>query len=337
METKAILKKLSRVYRSLAELKELSTRFPDPDILLNTLGLLEAKDSSAIENCIATLDDLYKAEVRLNGFNSEAAREVQTCFTALKTGNGLVTENHLLTKYDIIEVQSGFKKRKAGFRKAPGRRRRREKAGVQPQTYDSIVALMANLEQFINDESMSDLDSLVKMAIIHHRFESIYPFRIGNGRTGRIIDTLYLVMNDILEVPVLGLSGYILAHKGDYYELMKQAREKNSWENWILYILEAVHEASLNAAALIRGMDAQMKNLHEQLKKEYKFYSPELVNSLFRHPYTKIGFIVKELQVTRITAAKYLDELAEGGVLRKEKLGTGNYFVNERLFELLDA
>jgi len=194
---------------------------------------------------------------------------------------------------------------------------------------------MANLEQFINDDTMSDFDPLIKMAIIHYQFESIHPFYDGNGRTGRIINILYLVMKDLLNLPILYLSRYIISHKGDYYKLLQEIRETENWESWLLFMLEGVELISKETIELIgkiRDLIFEYKNI---LRDNYKFYSQDLLNNLFKHPYTKIEFIERDLGVSRITAAKYLNELAKDGLLRKEKLGTGNYYINERLMDLL--
>ena len=204
-----------------------------------------------------------------------------------------------------------------------------------PQEYLTILDLMKNLELYINDESMSEFDTLVKMAIIHFQFESIHPFYDGNGRTGRIVNVLYLVMNDLLNLPVLYLSRYIIEHKADYYKLLQEVRETDNWENWILYMLDSVEQISKETIVLIgkiRDLIFEYKNL---LRNNYKFYSQDLLNNLFKHPYTKIEFIENDLGVSRITASKYLNLLAKDKVLKKEKLGTGNYYVNEKLIKIL--
>jgi Fic family protein len=173
------------------------------------------------------------------------------------------------------------------------------------------------------------------MAIIHYQFESIHPFYDGNGRTGRIINVLYLVMNDLLNLPVLYLSRYIIEHKADYYKLLQEVRETDNWENWIFYMLDSVEQISKETIVLIkkiRDLIFEYKNL---LRNNYKFYSQDLLNNLFKHPYTKIEFIVNDLGVSRITASKYLNLLAKDKVLKKEKLGTGNYYINEKLIKIL--
>tara|TARA_R110001599_G_scaffold95825_3_gene248370 strand:- start:16466 stop:17539 length:1074 start_codon:yes stop_codon:yes gene_type:complete len=339
IETKKILKKLASAHRALAELKGIVSSIPNENILINTLGLQEAKDSSAIENIITTHDDIFKAELNLDGFKSLNAKEVQNYISALKKGFGLIKKNRILTNNDIIEIQSELEKNNAGFRKVPGTALKNAITGeivyTPPQEYDTILDLMRNLEQYINDENMSEFDTLVKMAIIHFQFESIHPFYDGNGRTGRIINVLYLVMNDLLNLPVLYLSRYIIEHKVDYYRLLQEVRETDNWENWILYMLDSVEQISKETIVLIGKIINLIFEYKNLLRNNYKFYSQDLLNNLFKHPYTKIEFIENDLGVSRITASKYLNQLAKDKVLKKEKLGTGNYYINERLIKIL--
>jgi len=339
IETKKVLKKLASAHRSLAELKGIVSSIPNENILINTLGLQEAKDSSAIENIITTHDDIFKAELNLEGFKSLNAKEVQNYISAIKKGFELITKNKILTNNDIIAIQSELEKNNAGYRKVYGTTLKNATTGeivyTPPQAYSTIQELMTNLEQYINDSSMSEFDALVKMAIIHYQFESIHPFYDGNGRTGRIINVLYLVMNDLLNLPVLYLSRYIIEHKADYYKFLQEVRETDNWENWVLYMLDSIEQISKETIILIgkiRDLMFEYKNL---LRNNYKFYSQDLLNNLFKHPYTKIEFIEKDLGVSRITASKYLNLLAKDNVLKKEKLGTGNYYINERLIKIL--
>ena len=339
IETKAILKKAASAHRALAELKGIVSTIPNKNILINTLGLQEAKDSSAIENIITTQDDIYKAELNLNGFKSLNAKEVQNYISALKKGFSLIKEKGVLTNNDIIQIQSELEKNNAGFRKVPGTALRNAITGevvyTPPQDHETILDLMKNLEQFINDPTISDFDPLVKMGIIHYQFESIHPFYDGNGRTGRIINVLYLVMNDLLDLPILYLSRYIIENKGNYYKLLQEVRATDNWENWIIYMLNAVEQISKETLVLIGRIRDLMAEYKNSLRNNYKFYSHELLNNLFKHPYTKIEFIEKDLGVSRITASKYLNRLAKDGLLKKEKLGTGNYYINEKLIEIL--
>ena len=339
IETKKILKKLASAHRALAELKGIVSSIPNENILINTLGLQEAKDSSAIENIITTHDDIFKAELNLEGFKSLNAKEVQNYISALKKGFGLITKNKILTNNDIIAIQSELEKNNAGFRKVPGTALKNSTTGeivyTPPQDYDTILDLMTNLEQYINDERMSEFDTLVKMAIIHYQFESIHPFYDGNGRTGRIINVLYLVMNDLLNLPILYLSRYIIEHKVVYYKLLQEVRETDNWENWVLYLLDGIEQIAKETIVLIGKISDLIYEYKNLLRNNYKFYSQDLLNNLFKHPYTKIEFIENDLGVSRITASKYLNQLAKDKVLKKEKLGTGNYYINEKLIKIL--
>jgi Fic family protein len=339
IESRKVLKKLNFAHRALAELKGVVLSIPNENILINTLGLQEAKDSSAIENIITTHDDIYKAELNLEGFKSLNAKEVQNYIAALKVGFQLISKNKILTNNDIVEIQSVLENNNAGFRKLPGTALKNSTTGEivysPPQDFQTIQALMINLEQFINDETLSDFDPLVKMAIIHYQFESIHPLYDGNGRTGRIINVLYLVMNDLLDLPILYLSRYIIENKGEYYKLLQEIREIDKWENWLLYMLTGVEQIAKETIVLIgriKDLIFEYKNL---LRDNYKFYSQDLLNNLFKNPYTKIEFVENDLGVSRITASKYLNQLSNDGLLKKEKLGTGNYYINEKLIELL--
>jgi len=339
VETKRVLKKLTFAHRALAELKGVAGSIPNENILINTLGIQEAKDSSAIENIITTHDDLYKAELEFVEMKSLDAKEVQNYVLALKKGFQLISKNRILTNNDIIEIQAELEKNSAGFRKVPGTVLKNDATGeviyTPPQDFETIQDLMTNMESFINDDKLSDLDSLVKMAIIHFQFESIHPFYDGNGRTGRIINVLYLVIKNLLDLPILYLSHYIIKNKAKYYQLLQDVRANGDWETWILYILDAVEQTAKDTIKLIAQIKELMFEYKNLLRDGYKFYSQELLNNLFQHPYTKIEFIENELGVSRITAAKYLNLLAKDGLLKKAKLGTGNYYINERLFEIL--
>ncbi len=339
VESKKVLKKLTSAHRALAELKGVVSTIPNENILINTLGLQEAKDSSAIENIVTTHDDIYKAGLNFEGFKSLNAKEVQNYISALRKGFSLISKNKILTNNDIIAIQSELEKNRAGFRKLPGTALKNASTGetvyTPPQDYSDIIDLMTNLEQFINNDSISDFDPLIKMAIIHYQFESIHPFYDGNGRTGRIINVLYLVMKDLLNLPVLYLSRHIIMNKGNYYKLLQEIRETDNWENWLLFILDGIEQISKETIELIRKIRALIFEYKNLLRENYKFYSQDLLNNLFKHPYTKIEFIERDLGVSRITAAKYLNELVKDGLLSKQKLGTGNYYINEKLMNLL--
>ena len=338
LETKAVLKKCVQANRFLAELKGISETIPNQNILINTLSVQEAKDSSAIENIITTHDELFKEELFSEYVSNASAKEVRNYTMALKKGYQLIRQTEFLTNNVIIEIQAELEKNRAGFRKLPGTELKNDRTGeiiyTPPQNPVEILKLMGNLEKFINDDSLSELDPLIKMAIIHYQFESIHPFYDGNGRTGRIINILYLVQKKLLNIPVLYLSRFIIEHKNDYYRLLQDVRVNGNWEGWILYMLDGIHITSQETIIIINSIRSLMSHYKKELRDNYKFYSQDLLNNLFCHPYTKIEFIEKDLGVTRKTASKYLEELCEGGLLRKKKIGVHHYYINEPLFAL---
>ncbi len=339
LETKKVLKSLPAAHAALAELKGIASTMPNQNILINTLGLQEAKDSSAIENIITTHDDLYKSELNFDAFKSLNAKEVQNYISALKKGFELTSKSGLLTNKTILQIQEVLEDNQPGFRKLLGTALKNAATGetiyTPPQSYDEILRLMTNLEKYINDPDLSNIDPLIKMAIIHFQFESIHPFYDGNGRTGRIINILYLINEKLQNLPILYLSRYIIKNKADYYMYLQKVRDEDLWEDWILFTIKGIEETARETIDLIQNIKELMFEFKHQLRDNYKFYSQDLLNNLFKHPYTKIEFVVNDLGVSRLTAANYLNKLAEDKILKKEKLGTGNYYINEKLFELL--
>jgi len=335
LETRAVLKKLPAAHRALAELKGFAASIPNESILLDTLPLQEAKDSSAVENIITTHDELYQAELQLG--ESQAAKEVQRYTAALRLGLGLVQQYGFLSVNHLALIQQELEQNSGGYRRLPGttlKNQRGEIVYTPPQDHATIMTLMGNLEQYLNEDALSDVDPLVKMAVLHFQFESIHPFYDGNGRTGRILNILYLVLKGLLDLPVLYLSRYVIRHKAAYYQRLQQVRDTGAWEPWLLYLLEGVEQTARESITLIAEMRRLMQQTKQQLR-GYKFYSQDLLNHLFRHPYTRIEFVQKELSVSRPTAASYLNQLAADGVLVKYRRVTANYYVNEPLFALL--
>ena len=334
----AILKALTGASRALAELKGVAASMPNQGILINTLGLQEAKDSSEIENIVTTHDELFKDDVLPDGFANPAAKEVLRYRQALRVGFELVRSSGLLTVNHIITMQAELERNNAGLRKLPGTALK-DGAGrtvyTPPQDPAEIVRLMTELERFMNDSALFAVDPLIKMALIHHQFESIHPFYDGNGRTGRIINVLYLVNQGLLDIPVLYLSHYIVQTKADYYRLLQTARDKDEWEDWVLYMLTAVQETAQQTIVVVKQIKTALQDYKHRIRAGYKFYSQDLINNLFMHPYTKIEFVQRDLKVSRLTATKYLDTLAEGGFVRKQKVGRSNYYVNTVLTEIL--
>jgi len=345
LETKEVLKQLSMASRKLAELKGVAITIPNERILISTLTLQEAKDSSAVENIVTTNDEMYKASVDLeNEMISPATKEVLNYREAIQSGFELVKKNRILTLNDIKRIQKLLENNRAGFRKVSGTALKKKDGEVvytPLQDGAEIERLMGNLEQFINDESMCDLDPLIKMAVIHHQFESIHPFYDGNGRTGRIINVLYLVQNGLLDLPILYLSRYITQHKGEYYSLIQAIRDKNTddssaeWERWVLFMLKGVEETAEETINMVKGISRLMTEYKEILRPLFgKKYKREILNNLFFYPYTKIEFFCKDVQLTRNSAAKYLNDIVETGLLQKAKIKRENYYINTKLMDL---
>lgn len=334
----AILKRLAASSRRLAELKGLAASIPNQSILINTLGLQEAKDSSEIENIVTTHDELFKGDVDPESFANPAAKEVLRYRQALRYGFDQVRESGLLTTNHIIGMQAELERNNAGFRKLPGTALKTGGGRIvytPPQDPDQIVTLMRDLERFINDSTLLEVDPLIKMALIHHQFESIHPFYDGNGRTGRIVNVLYLVKEGLLDIPVLYLSKHIVQTKSDYYRLLQAVREDDAWEDWVLYLLEAVEITAQQTIETVQAIKAALYDYKHRIRNGYKFYSQDLINSLFMHPYTKIDFIQRDLKVSRLTASKYLEAMVEGGFLHKQKVGRSNYYINIALGSIL--
>lgn len=345
LETKEILKQLNQANRRLAELKGVALTIPNENILISTLTLQEAKDSSEVENIVTTQDDLYQgAAASLSELAVNAAtKEVLNYREALEHGFRLVRSKGVLTSSVIKEVQKLLEHNSAGFRSLPGTALKRSDGVViytPPQDKQTIIELMDNLEAFINDDSLVDLDPLIKLAIIHHQFESIHPFYDGNGRTGRIICVLYLVLTGRLDLPILYLSRYITHHKGEYYRLIQAIRDKNNdnaaeWEAWILFILKGIEETAIETTRLVKGISKLMADFKSILRPRFgRQYRYELLNNLFFHPYTKVEFLEKELMVSRITANRYLNILIETGLLERIKIGRAYYYINVPLMNL---
>jgi Fic family protein len=336
LEVKAVWQSLAEAHRHLAELKGLCESLPNRAILLDTLAIQEAKDSSEIENIITTHDELYAYDQ--SGSASPAAKEVQNYIAALKVGFTDVVNSGLIRMNTILRVQEEVEQNNAGFRKVPGTVLKNQATGAvvyePPQDAVLIEKLMTDLVDFIHADD--ELDPLLRMAIAHHQFESIHPFYDGNGRTGRILNLLMLQREGLMNLPVLYLSRYITATKDQYYRLLQSTRETHDWVGWCVYIVKGVAIAARSEIGLIRNLRELMQATKQRLRNELpRIYSQELLNNLFRYPYTKIEFVEKDLGISRITAAKHLDTLAKNGFVEKKKIGRTNFYINRPLFNLL--
>lgn len=339
LETKAVWRALTEANRYLAELKGLCESLPNPDILIETLSIQEAKDSSEIENIITTHDELYIGQGSVDQLSS-AAKEVQNYVAAMHIGFDAVNNSGLIRLDALLSIQSELEKNDAGIRRIPGTVLRNETTKEvvyePPQDSGEIERLLQDLLEFIHADD--DIDPLLRMAIAHHQFESIHPFYDGNGRTGRILAILMLIREGLLKIPVLYLSRYITTHKSEYYRLLQAVREDDEWEEWCLYMIKGVSLAARSGIQLIGEFrDLMMQYKHEFRRKLPKIYHQGLLNNLFRWPYTKIEYVERELKVSRPTATRYLDKLAEAGFVRKKKFGRCNFYINEPLFRLLSS
>lgn len=342
LETKKVLKRLTDANRELAALNGFSRTIPNRYVLINALSLQEAKDSSEIENIVTTNDELYRASVAPEEPASLQAKEVRDYAEALLEGFRLVEGGELLTINNICAIQRRLEHNTAGIRSQPGTTIKNRATGevvhTPPQDRDEIVSLLGNLERIVNDDSAwPDVDPLLKMAVIHYQFETIHPFYDGNGRTGRIVNVLYLVLKKLLDAPILYLSRYIISHKGEYYRQFDEIRKRGNWESFILFMLDAVVETSRMTTKTIGRIDEAISETKHDIQKRFKFYSRDLVEALYLYPYTRIQHLQKHLGISRPTATAYLNKLADAGILRKISIGHNLYFVNRVFYEILAA
>jgi len=340
LETPAILKNLAKASRHLGELNGLCATLPDPQLLIHTIVLQESKDSSAIENIVTTQDELYKAALEEHTEN-HSAKEVLSYREALYTGLQKMKERKGLLLINImVEIVQTIKQNQAGIRNTPGTALKNAITGgviyTPPCCEEVIRRKLAELEQFINNPDVVSFDPLIKLALIHYQFEAIHPFSDGNGRTGRIINVLYLVQQGLLTQPVLFLSNYIVRHKTDYYQLLRGVTERNNWQDWIMYLLTAISETAQLTTAKIRSMLA-LKEEYEKLMKQVlgASFDYDLLQLMFTLPYLKIEVLEKKGMAHRQTASVWLKKLSDANILKPEKIGRTTYFINHRLMNLL--
>lgn len=338
LKTNKILEQLTLSSRALAELKGYSNTIPNMHILINAVTINEAKDSSAIENIVTTHDDIYKVLTE-SGYKEENAKEVVDYRNAIWLGYEQIKKDGYINTNTIIKIQGTIEHNNAGIRKLPGTELKNSITGetiyTPPQSEQEIRTYLKNLEDFINNKE-DGIDPLIKVSLIHYQFESIHPFYDGNGRTGRILNILYLVLNNLIDSPILYLSKYINKAKQEYYKLFNEVRNNNNFEDWILYILKGIEVTSKETILLIEKIQNEMKNYKEEFRNKLpKIYSKELLESLFYEVYTKISYIEKACHVTRLTASSYLNQLEKIGLLESEKIGRERLYKNVRLIKLL--
>jgi Fic family protein len=336
IETKAVLRKEAQTRQILAELKGFAPVIPNQNILVNAIVLQEAQESSAIENIVTTQDELYKNLTIQPQNMNPSAKEVINYREAVYTGYKILKKKRIISVSDIVKIQETIVENNAGIRKMPGTSLVNSKTGktiyTPPQNYDELCFLLDNFCRFFNDKE----NSLWKMSVLHYQFETIHPFYDGNGRTGRILNILYLLLKNHIDTPILYLSSYIIKHKNMYYNLLQEVRKKNIWENWILYILDGIEETSKLTLEKIKSIKKLLESTLEKTKKKCpKIYSKELIELIFENPYSKIDFLVKKLNINRKTASKYLKELEENNFLSHIQVGKDLIYINHNLMKIL--
>lgn len=336
VETPAVLRKAIAASRALAELKGMAERMPNQAMLIDSLVLQEARASSEIENILTTNDELFVAASDEALPASAEAKEVLRYRQALNHGFRQIRTRPLATGL-FVEIARLIKQADFDIRRTPGTRiatSRGETLYTPPEGEAVIRDKLRDLESFMHADD--GMDALVKMALLHYQFEAIHPFPDGNGRTGRILNVLYLVDRGLLSLPVLYLSRHIIDHKTAYYEGLRRVTEEGAWEDWVLYMLDAVEQTSLRTRAQINDILALMEAVREQVQRAApRLYSRDLIEQIFRQPYCKIPFLERAGLGTRQTCARYLRQLEELGILRGQKIGREVYFINHALFELL--
>jgi cell filamentation protein, protein adenylyltransferase len=340
IETPEILKYLTKVSRHLGELNGLCASLSEPAILINTIALQESKDSSAIENIVTTQDELYQATMESEPA-THSAKEVLSYRSALYTGwDSMQARHNILSINTMAEIVQAIKQNNSAIRNTPGTALKNAVTGdviyTPPEGEEIIREKLSNLERFINDDEYSSFDPLVKMAIIHYQFEAIHPFIDGNGRTGRILNGLYLVQQGLLPQPVLYMSSYIVKNKTLYYQLLKGVTENNNWHDWIMYNLTAIMETSQITTSKIRMVLELKASLEKALKETLgSSYNYDLLRLMFEHPYLKIEILEKRGLAHRQTASAWLKKLVDNKVMTVQKKGKTMYFINYRLMDIL--
>ncbi len=341
LETIPVLKEVTAASRALAELKGRTSTLPNPAILINTIALQEAKASSEIENLFTTNDELYRGLSLADLVVSPHAKEVLHYNDALWNGARSLARRPIFTTNLFIEIVETIKGTNIGLRTQPGTKIANESTGeivyTPPEGEDIIREKLANLEAFCN-ETNDELDPLVKMAVLHYQFEAIHPFYDGNGRAGRILFILFLLLNKLLDQPILYLSRYIIEKKTDYYKLLRGVTEKGHWEPWLLYVLAAVKTTALQTSEKILAIETLLHEFTERSREELSSrMTKELIELLFVRPYCKIKFVTDAGIAKRATASRYLHGLAEKGFVTAQKAGTEILFINHRLLSLLSG
>jgi len=338
IESIAVLKKTITASRALSELKGAITNLPNPILFIDTINLQEARASSAIENIITTQDELFKASIADKKNDNPATKEVMHYKDALWFGVEEIKKRPLLTTNLFIAIMQIIKENGSSIRNAPGTQLKNPATNkviyTPPEGEDIIREKLKNLEDFIH--AQDGMDPLIKMAIIHYQFEAIHPFFDGNGRTGRIILLLYLKLTGLMDLPALYLSSYIIAHKNDYYTNLRKVTEAGNWEDWVLYMLDMVEQTALKGRLQIAKIEMLMNGMGLEIQEKLpRIYSKDLMEQLFRLPYTKRNQLEKAGLGNLKTVGNYLKELENEGFLKSEQVGKEKLYLNFRLLEIL--
>ncbi len=336
LETRAILKACVEARVALAALKQAAELIPNQSVLINTLPVLEARASSAIENIVTTTDKLFE-NIHAESGADPATKEALRYRRALMDGY-LELAKHPLSTRTAETICTTIRGVNMRVRRVPGTQLANAATGetiyTPPEGEAIIRELLAGWERFMNEQR--DLDPLIRLAAGHYQFEAIHPFTDGNGRTGRVLNSLFLIQEELLTLPILYLSRYIIRHKDDYYRLLIDVTRNEQWEPWVLYMLEAVRETSLWTLNKINAIRDLVEMTVVDVRRERpKIYSRELVDELFKQPYCRIDNLVQAGVAKRQTAARYLNQLAEIGIIEERKVGREKLFVNSRLLKLL--
>jgi Fic family protein len=338
IESKVVLKKLITASRALSELKGAITNLPNPTLFIDTINLQEAQASSAIENVITTQDALFKASVAEKKIKDPATKEVIHYKDALWYGVNYLKKRPVLTTNLFIELVQIIKENKAGIRNASGTQLKNPATGkvvyTPPEGENLIRIKLKDLEDFI--QATDNIDPLIKMAMIHYQYEAIHPFFDGNGRTGRIILLLYLQLSGLIELPAIYLSRYIIKNKENYYKNLRLVTEKGEWENWVLYMLDMIEQTARTDRERILQIEQLMKETGKAVQRQLpKVYSKDLLEVLFKLPYTKRQFLVEAGLGNVKTAGNYLKELENSNFLISEQVGKEKLYLNDKLMNAL--
>jgi Fic family protein len=338
LETTLILRKTIKASRALANLNGAIINLPNPQLFLDTIHLQEAKASSEIENIITTNDELYKSVVADKKFKNPSAKEVINYKNALWHGLKQLESRPFITTNLCIDIMQLIKENTSSVRTTTGTTLSNTSGDViytPPSGENVIRKKLSNFEKFINEDD--SLDPLIKMALMHYQFEAIHPFSDGNGRTGRILLLLYLKMKNLLDIPAIYLSQYIIQNKSEYYKRLRLVTEKEDWEGWILYMLDMIESTSLNGLVRLKAIIALMQKMSDEIKNELpKVYTKDLIEIIFKLPYTKRQNLIDEGMGTPKTVGNYLIALEDKGFLKSVKVGKEKLYLNHRLMEILE-